>query len=92
MTAKPAPGPWKWGPHYNGLFGADGSKIMHWEPYEGMFLTCDNDEAHAALIASAPVLRDALRTLLAECNWEREGHTPGTRAALAALKLSGPQS
>ena len=79
---KHTPGPWIWGPDYDGLYGAGpdnaGRGLVPWrarrpvlsyQPYEGMWLAHPEAEANARLIAAAPEMLDMLKTLAAAGVW-----------------------
>lgn len=90
MTTKHAPGPWRWGDHFLGLYSSASGKeegdVLTWRPYENMWLTfCESREANARLIAAAPELLEALRIVR-----DTLPHINGNASSVnSLLKLTG---
>lgn len=88
-TGKATPGPWKWNDHYLGLRQVSEKgreEILAFVAYEGLHLNRDLPEgraqANARLIAAAPELRDALRSLVVELEkFDRTAHPGGPDGA-----------
>lgn len=88
------PGPWKWDGDYRGLASANGQEVLHWEPYEGMWLHHRelNRDDDANLIAAAPELLEALEELsrvYANGDFESEFKPALKRAEAAIAKARG---
>lgn len=63
--SKHTPGPWIWGPRYDGLYGAGpNNDVLAFEPYEGMWLSNNNKKANGDLISASPDLLAAVQLLI----------------------------
>ena len=84
---KHTPGPWIWGPRYDGLYGAGpNNEVLAYAAYEGMWLSSNNQKANASLIAAAPDLLEALQyahDYLAGNGWEGDPRMDRIIAAIA---------
>lgn len=95
--SKHTPGPWIWAEQKKGLYGAGpNNAVLAFYDYEGMHLsgiTEDVEEANACLIAGAPDLLAACKTLVewhgTRDNYEKlhaaDDQGPEIRAAMIAI-------
>jgi hypothetical protein len=92
MKTRHTPGPWKWNEHYNGLEGV-GQSVLKYADYEGMWLSFNNYEADAQLIAAAPELLAALERVVNEAaDDDMDDWFANARAAIAKATNNSGQS
>lgn len=87
MQTKYTPGPWEWGLDYYGLYSADGSDVLSYGNYEGMWLSYGQSrEANARLIAAAPEMVESLRELRDYVSCIPESAAGGDDVAIALTR------
>lgn len=87
-------GPWIWEEDACGLRNVEGDWILHYVPYEGMWIPTfkESGRANALLLSSAPELLAALEAMVESYEHEASAENPALIAARAAIAKATGES